>query len=337
MFSEGSGFPPLLERWVRAFLGGPIPVEPRTTCGDCAMVRPEPFHDERRFERSTKCCTFFPQLASFAVGGVLLDDHPGMARGRERVRQRIVEGLYATPLGLGRPQVFTHIYTPDASFGHAEALRCPYYIDEDGGLCGVWRHREPTCATWFCKHERGQVGHYFWCRLNDLLKKTEARLSWLVALDLGIENDALEALDHAPFELVRDDDPGHFAAIWGPWAGRELEFYAEAARAVARLAWSDVRARCGPVLDHYVARAEEAHRRLREPPPVPERVQVAIYERLGSTGTRVRLRTYSEYNPLDVPVAVADAIPRLIGHPVDEAGLDEPTVRQLLDYGVLEE
>ena len=106
---------------------------------------------------------------------------------------------------------------------------------------------------------------------------------------------------------------------------------------MANLAWSDVRARCGPVLDHYVERLEEAQRMLLAPRNVPGRVQVAIYERLGSTGTRVRLRTYSEFNPLDVPVAVADALPRLIGHPVGDSGLDEAVVSQLLDYGVLEE
>ncbi len=336
MFSEGSGFPPLLERWLRSFLGGPIPREPRTTCGDCAMLRPEPFHDERRFERATKCCTFFPQLPSFLVGGLLLDEDPAIARGRERVRQRVVDGLHATPLGLGRPPIFLDLYTPDSSFGHAQALRCPYYIDEDGGLCGIWRHREATCATWFCKHERGRVGHHFWARLNELLKNAEHRLAWVLALELGIDRDALLALEPAPFDLRKDEDGDHYRGIWGPWAGRELEFYTETARRAAPLAWTDVRARCGAVLDPYVARAEEAQRGLLDDTPLPEHARVAVYERLGSTGTRVRLRTYSEYNPLEVPVAVADALPQLASRPVAAVGIDEATLRQLLDYGVLE-
>jgi hypothetical protein len=337
MFASGSGFPPLLERWLSAVLAGPIPAEPRTTCGDCAMLRPEPFPGETRFERSTKCCTFFPVLASFEVGGLLLDEDPGLARGRARVRQRVLEGLHASPLGLGRPPIFLEVYQPESAFGRAQALRCPYYIDEDGGLCGVWRHREATCATWFCKHERGRVGHHFWLKVHQLLKNVEHWLSVSIALELGIERDALDALEPAPYDVVRDDAPDFYRAVWGPWAGRELEYYEESARRVAALDWPAVRARGGVVLDPLIAEVEAAERLLTEPEPLPARVQVVCYERLGSTGTRVRLRSYSEFNPLDVPAAVADAVPRLITKTAAEAGLDDAALRQLIDYGVVAE
>jgi hypothetical protein len=334
MFADGSGFPPLLERWLRAFLGGPIPAEPRTTCGDCAMLRADPM-GARRFEPRTKCCTFFPQLASFEVGGLLLDEDPAIARGRERMRERIAEGLQASPLGVGRPAIFTQIYTPESSFGHAQALRCPYYVDDEGGGCGIWRHREATCATWFCKHERGQLGLTFWNRIHELLKTVEHGLAWAIAVELGIDRDALVAIEPAPFDLSREEEPDHYRGIWGPWAGREIAYYEECARRVAPLAWTDVRARCGAFLDGHVERAREAQRAL-ETRPLPSQLQVAVHERVGSDGTRVRLRTYSNYNPLDVPTAVADAIPRFATASVAEVGLDDATVRQLLDYGVLE-
>src|SRR5262249_31693926 len=98
MFAEGSGFPPLLARWLRSLPGGPIPAQPRTTCGDCPMLRPE--FGGIAFDPKTKCCTFMPQLPSFNVGTLLLDDDPALAAGRARVRERVEAGEMVTPIGL---------------------------------------------------------------------------------------------------------------------------------------------------------------------------------------------------------------------------------------------
>lgn len=341
---EGSGFPPLTERWLRDLLGRDIPAEPRATCGDCAMRRPDEF-DAARFDERTKCCTFFPELASYHVGGLLLDDDPTMARGREKVAERVRAGVNSSPFGVGRPAIFLEIYTPEVSFGQTRALRCPYYIDEDGGLCGVWRHREATCATWFCKHERGHLGIAFWTAVRRLLVLVELRLAFALAEELGIEHDALEALARLPFGIIRSEDEGFYDAMWGRWAGRELEFFVETAKLVAPLSWGDVRARLGDRLDAGVEAVAAALAALDET-RVPELARVVRLEPLAIRGDRVRLRTYSDYDPLDLPLDVARKIRLFDERPVpaavdaaaeDGVELTPATVRALFDYGILEE
>ncbi len=342
--SDGSGFPPLTERWLRELLGREIPAERRATCGDCAMRRPDELGGPR-FDERTKCCTFFPELASYHVGGLLLDDDPTMARGRERVAERVRAGVNSSPFGVGRPAIFLEIYTPEVSFGQTQALRCPYYIDEDGGLCGVWRHREATCATWFCKHERGRFGHELWMALRRLLVVVEHRLAFTVAEELGIEHDALEALARLPFGIVRAEDEGFYGAMWGRWAGRELEFFVEVAKRVAPLSWGDVRSRLGDALDAGVQAVGAALAAFDET-RVPELARVAQLAPIAIRGDRVRLRSYSEYDPLDLPVEVAKKIrlfderpvPAAVAEAKDEGVEITPaTVRKLFDYGILEE
>jgi len=341
---EGSGFPPLTERWLRDLLGRDVPAEPRATCGDCAMRRPDEF-DAPRFDERTKCCTFFPDLASYHVGGLLLDEDPTMARGRAKVAERVRAGVNSSPFGVGRPSIFLELYTPEVSFGQTQALRCPYYIDEDGGLCGVWRHREATCATWFCKHERGHFGVEFWTAVRRLFVEVELRLAFIVAEELGVEHDALEALARLPFGIIRSEDEDFYAAMWGRWAGRELEFFVEAAKLVAPLSWRDVRARIGTRLDAGIEAVGAALTAL-DDTRVPELAGVVRVEPLGIRGNRVRLRTYSDYDPLDLPLDVARKIHLFNERPVpaaieqakeDGVELTPATVRALFDYGILEE
>jgi len=323
-------------RWLHSLLGGPIPTERRATCSDCAMTAPDPFPGASPFDPETKCCTFFPNLASFQVGGLLSDDDPSVASGRATVAARIAEGLNTTPFGVGRPAIFTEIYTPGSSFGQAKALRCPYYI-EDGGLCGIWRHRESTCATWFCKHERGRIGFDFWRATRLLFQAVEQRLAFVLAEELGVDREALLALERAPFQLCRDEDAGHYAAMWGPWAGREHEYFVETARRAEPLAWTDVRARCGEVLDEPAREFEAALAFLRNDQPLPEFTRVVMHEPISASGTRVRLRTYSEYDPLDLPAKVSAALPLLDDRPVAEVPeIDAELLRRLIDYGVVE-
>jgi hypothetical protein len=340
---EGSGFPPLTERWLLSLLGGAIPTEPRTTCGACPMVAGDDLPSER-FDPRTKCCTFFPNLASHQVGGLLLDDDPGMAHGKALVAERVREGAGVSPYGLGRPEIFVRLYRMEASFGHARGLRCPYYIDADGGMCGVWRHRESTCAMWFCKHERGRVGHTFWDAVRALMTLVERRLAVVIGLELGIDRGALIALENTPFELSRAEHPDHYAALWGPWAGREAEYFMECARRVAPLSWDEVRARCGGIIDDEVQAVEAMLRHLHDT-ELPPTAQLVRHEQLGADRTRVRLRTFSSFDPLDVPVAVAHALAYFDGGPIARAveraaaegvELDEPLVRKLLDFEVLE-
>jgi hypothetical protein len=133
--------------------------------------------------------------------------------------------------------------------------------------------------------------------------------------------------------------------MWGPWAGREVDYYVECARRVTPLAWSDIRARIGAPIDAQVKAVDDALAALREE-RVPELAQVVLLEPLGVRGNRVRLRTYSEYDPLDLSVDVAKKIRLFDERPVSAAvelaqeegvDLDRATLQALFDYGVLDE
>jgi hypothetical protein len=161
-----STLPPLYAAWMHQMLAGPIPEETQATCANCAMCAKAgdpPANSTLFFHPQVKCCTYLPRLPNFLVGRLLADDDPDFAPGRITVEERLQRGVAVTPLGFGRDAVYTLLYQQgaNAAFGRSRALRCPHYIEE-GGRCGVWKHRESTCATWFCKHVRGAVGMQFW-------------------------------------------------------------------------------------------------------------------------------------------------------------------------------
>src|SRR5262249_37312591 len=120
------------------------------------MRRPDEF-DAPRFDERTKCCTFFPDLASYHVGGLLLDEDPTMARGRAKVAERVRAGVNSSPFGVGRPSIFIELYTPEVSFGVE-----------------------------------------FWTAVRRLFVEVELRLAFIVAEELGVERDALQALARLP-------------------------------------------------------------------------------------------------------------------------------------------
>jgi len=122
-----------------------------------------------------------PELWNYLVGQVLTDEHEDAAWGRATVEARIDRGHIVTPIGLGRSRTFKLLYDTGAAatFGQTRALRCPHYNHDAGGLCGVWRHRESTCATWFCKYVRGAAGQRFWQEsVKPLLASIERALSF---------------------------------------------------------------------------------------------------------------------------------------------------------------
>jgi hypothetical protein len=149
--ADMGGLPPLYARWMAELLAGPIPDETAATCDRCAMCVPDA---ARSFRPDTKCCTFLPTLHNFLVGRVLADSDPESATGRATVIARMQKKVGVNPLGLGPTRAHNLIYEDGghAVFGKSRALLCPHYLD---GMCGVWKHRESTCATWFCKYVRG--------------------------------------------------------------------------------------------------------------------------------------------------------------------------------------
>jgi hypothetical protein len=354
-----ASLPPLYARWLDQLLDGPIPAEANATCHDCAMLLTESERSaplaESEYNPDTKCCTYLPELWNFLVGGVLLDSHPDAESGRATVEARIDRGVAVTPLGLGKSRTFKVMYQTGGTntFGQSRQLRCPHYLHEAGGLCGVWRNRESTCATWFCKYVRGAVGQTFWSHLHQLLRTAERMLAGWTLVQLGLDVSSLAQLyeprrEEQLSKLTRWDvderpDPRVTRAVWGKWLGRERELYRECFRVVRGLTWTDVLRLGGAELDLYARLVRDAHARLLSK-AVPDRPAVTLVQ-ITPRGDRARLATYSGIDPLDVPAIVTEILPYFDGRPTADAidairkakqvSVDPSLVRKLADFGIL--
>jgi hypothetical protein len=356
--SASEPLPPLFAAWVAELLKGPIPRESRATCDDCAMCA----HGEEQrgpqtdyFDPVIKCCSYVPVLHNFLVGRILSDDDPAVEAGRSTVEKRIKEGVAVTPLGLGHPPVFSLLYeNSKTAFGRSRNLRCPHYI-EDGGRCGVWRHRESTCATWFCKHVRGSVGYAFWHQsLHQLLMAVESDLARWSVLELGLGDDALRHLLAAESKSQSDSIPGEaidnrvdrdsYARLWGNWLGREDEFFIECARLVNPLSWNEVLAITGPEVRAWARLTEDAYRRLTSD-EIPPALKAGPMQLVQITRDMTRVSTYSVFDPIDIPSVVMESLHYFDGRPTDEAltaiagekgiRLDPSLVRKMVDFAML--
>lgn len=350
--------PPLYAPWVDALLGAPIPAETVATCSDCVMCEPGAALPERRlefFDPRSKCCTYMPRMWNFLAGAVLCDDDPAMAPGRASIEERIDRGQAVTPLGLDRTPMFDLVFEQAMpAWGRSTALRCPHYVDEEGGRCSVWRHRESTCATWFCKHVRGAVGRDFWVRLHTLLGLVERELARWCVLELDVGTAAMEALfppheRRGPAAVDADALDGTVSLttqrrLWGTWFGRERELYRAAAAMVAPLSWDDVVARCGTEVAAQARLTRDAHARLTSA-ELPEGLRVGRFEASPASDGTVVVIGYSSFDGLRLPRALVGALRHFDGRPTADAiaaierddGLrvTPALVRKLADFRVL--
>lgn len=214
-------FAPLQRRWMDELLGGEPPPETEATCADCAMLpTPGEARTATHYNARTKCCTYLPMLHNFLLGRILGDgalDEAG-EKGRATVEARLDSGEGLTPLGLYAPAEYLERYDPGVKFGHDLSLRCPHYLEAEGGLCGVWKHRESTCSTWFCRHSTGEQGRALWREgIGPLLRETELRLADWCARQLGAS-----------------------ASTWGPWEDKPRALFARSAELVETLGWRDL-------------------------------------------------------------------------------------------------
>jgi Fe-S-cluster containining protein len=354
--------PPLYAAWMDALLPGPIPEEVNSTCSRCAMAR-EPAETatahSRLFKPDAKCCTFMPTLYNFLTGAVLADETPEAAAGRATVEQRIDRHVAVTPLGLDMSSTYRLLYQgKKEQFGRSTFFRCPHYLDEQGGLCGVWRHRNSVCSTYFCKLNRGVVGGEFWDRLKQLLGALEEHLARWCILELGIEMDVLRALFPPPRPRNGDSvpdsaldggsDPEQRLRLWGRrWIGREREFYRECAALVAGLSWEDVTRICGQTVATHARLVEAAYADLvgLELPPTLQLASVNV-SHPQQEPQACYLGTYSPMDITKLALPVFQSLPLFDGRrPTADVTAEvaertgtvfgEGEVRRLMDFGVL--
>ena len=324
MDAPDSPLPPLYAAWMEELLGEPVRGEPRSTCFSCAMVATGPEHEDPgpHFLPDLKCCMFSPKLPNFLVGRALCEDGPG----RASVERRVADPAQRGPLGLSTPMALTAAHEAARAagrFGLDTALRCPHFIVEGGGLCGIWSNRESICATWYCRHERGAVSRQRWSALQRLLAAVEDALSREIARQLGAG--------------PRD---------WGDWRGREEAFYRAAAARAAALSWRDVSRIGGFELRFRARHLKETHAAL-SATGLPDTLVLGPARVAPLPDGRQRVFAYSEYDPEDLAAELVARLAALSGRPVAElldpepAGtdappLDEGTLQRLFDLRVLD-
>lgn len=356
---QSSPLPPLYAAWVGELLAGPVPRESDATCDDCAMcggAGAAAQDGESFFNPQTKCCTYVPELPNYLVGRILADLDPASAAGRATVLSRIESGVGATPLGLGQPPAFVALYGRSSAtlFGQSRTILCPHYLADEGGRCGVWKHRASVCATWYCKYTRGATGQDFWKTLNQLLTAIEQSLArWCVhELDPGgpalrllfppREADARTKID--PHALDGKPEPEGLRALWGDWAGREADYYRACARLVESLKWPDVLAVGGSTVAIYARLTGAAYRQLTSW-ELPAALKVGPFSsiRLGAD-TQV-VNSYCDFDPVELPRSLVEVLHYFDARPTEHAlaaisaergvTIDRAVVRKLVDFKIL--
>jgi Fe-S-cluster containining protein len=251
--------PDLYAKWMEDALGSELPAEPRATCHDCVMCKgaaqPAEVAREVRFSPNSKCCTYVPLLPNYLVGKIIKDHSDEAQFGRTKLLERLKNRVGATPFGMVVDAYSARIYerlVAEDQFGRDDSFRCPYY-NPDGGLCGIWRHRNAVCSTWFCKYERRAIGARFWLSVRNLLLYVERELATYCVFKLGVDQSAVNELFDAnghpralkDMHTYLEDDTGRMdnavaRLLWGQWYDKEETFYGACAELVGDLTWSSV-------------------------------------------------------------------------------------------------
>jgi Fe-S-cluster containining protein len=353
-----NSLPSLYAAWVHELLQGEVPEEPLATCDNCAMADNGgglPQVTSLFFHPSLKCCTYLPELANFLVGRVLSDHSPDSAAGRATIEARILKGIAVTPLGLQVDARSRALYSGSigaGSFGRSHVLRCPHLLEN--GRCGIWRHRESVCTTWFCKYQRGALGFEFWQSLRELLKTIEQALALWCLLELDFPDACLQQLlqssvqshphDISIHDLEQQVDPSHQKMIWGEWLGREEELYSCCAHLVDSLTWSDVLAIGGPQLRARTQLLIRSYNALLSS-DIPDRLTVGALKLVQISSASVNVSSYSDFDTVKMNRALYEALPFFDGRPVEEArqqireekgiSVSLAIVRKLIDRRIL--
>lgn len=156
--------------------------ETKATCHNCLRSRDQRF--AYTYKPHLKCCTFYPFLPNFAVGGILEKE----LKGAKEIRDKIKRREFTLPLGAFPTLKYQYefFHKKEKDFGNREDLLCPYF-DQDESNCGIWEFRGVVCSTFFCRSDRGEAGLKYWKNLSDYLSYVEMALAeeCLVQLDFS--------------------------------------------------------------------------------------------------------------------------------------------------------
>ncbi len=156
--------------------------EKKANCSNCNRSRDRRF--SYLYQPNLKCCTFYPLVPNFAIGGILQNQLPGAIILKEKIKNR----QFSLPLGAFPTLKFQYEFMnlEFTDFGTREDLLCPYYNKLENN-CNIWQFRGVVCTTYFCVSDRGPSGQNFWKNMSDYLSYVEMCLAeeCLVQLDFS--------------------------------------------------------------------------------------------------------------------------------------------------------
>ncbi len=348
---EFEQLPLLYQRWVEELLPAGIPREREATCLDCAMCSHHAPHLESGigfYNRSTKCCTYFPDLPNFLAGRAAANDNPGGAALRSIIENendtRGTATMRAVQPNAKWATVYAHHHKD--GFGRDPEMLCPYAIEKDsetGPLCGIWQQRNSVCSTWFCKHGRGTTGTRFWRAVQGLFGSLEWSLSWWAIAEVLERPDAVVSVgeprvnDLNRITLRRD--------AWEHWRGSRLDFYNACADRVESLSAMEAITIAGMDARLFHMELGTRFEELRSG-HVPDRLHIAPYNILKQDDQRSTLQALTCTEPLQAPAVLLPLLRYFDGRPTDEVleeireetriRLDPGLLRRLYDFGILE-
>lgn len=201
--------------------------ETKATCDNCLRARDKRF--PYPYDPKLKCCTFFPFLPNYAIGGILKENLPGADVILENIKKR----KFTLPLGAFPDLEYQHkfFHKKKTDFGNREDLMCPYYNHKESN-CGIWKYRGVVCTTFFCRSDRGETGQTYWTNLNNFLSYVEMALAeeCLVQLDFSPRDmsDQLDFLNRKEWtksEMNQTSlDPKEYKLFWNGYTD-EKAFY----------------------------------------------------------------------------------------------------------------
>lgn len=218
-------------------------IETIATCDSCAMVNPKGLtRDPGPFDGTLKCCTYFPFVPNFGLGGMLTDANSGGVPGTKvRIQTAAQKGLLL-PLGLfASPE---HEQRTKAlgtkAFGRKRELLCPFFDTVAQG-CSVWRNRPGVCATYFCSSDRGAEGLELWSDVETYLNQFEWTVANEVVWRLGFTEDETQFCE----AVMLTEGPGEerdylVRRAWAEWADKQEEFLIECSRRAAQITPSEL-------------------------------------------------------------------------------------------------
>jgi len=326
---------PLYSSWLRDFLPGPLPDEKRSTCDDCAMCASG---SHIAFDLTTKCCPYIPTIPNYLTGKILREEI--------EVFEAYLVRADVRPQGVFPHNDFIVNYNSDSPvFGQNTKWRCPYFLENDGGKCGIWPFRNSVCATWFCKYLRGHISRTFWTGLNGLLTAIEKSLSnWCVRrLEAG-SAEFREAfppeIQELPFGLRLRQHTFSMQSspqtVWGKWLGKEREFFYECDSLVTTLSWTQIQDICGPAVEALKGKALDAYHAMHSE-NFPDVLRIAEFQNEEKNDEEFFVWTDTPFDPVSILKTDLRLLHRLNGLKMEEVlrHIPKELLLRLLDAGVI--